>query len=285
VLEGLALQHASGALEIDGFPSGTIYFDRGHITFAETTWSPDLGARLAGLLPATDELRDLLLSAGQPDADIGTALAERGLVTRDELRAMLESVVIDAVIALTVPLAEEASVTDIRLQTPRPHWAAGFCEVRVDAARAAALEWARRLAGGGVPRAARLELRDMDHSRAVLTRLQWMVARHVNGTLTTWDLAWQCGLALCDTVEAVDALARAGLCAPVPADRATARCRSAASRKPRCRRPRRRSGRPRCPPCRCPRPLAMTSTSRTMARGSRRRRWSRCAGSWTACAG
>jgi hypothetical protein len=119
VLEGLALQNASGALEIDGSPAGTIYLDRGHITFARTSWSPDLGTRLASVLEPAAELRELLESADQPDGDLGEILVGRGFVARDVLQATLESVVIDAVLVLTVPLTDESSVADLRLESPR----------------------------------------------------------------------------------------------------------------------------------------------------------------------
>jgi hypothetical protein len=216
VLEGLALQKASGALEIDGSPAGTIYLDRGHITFARTSWSPDLGTRLASLLEPAAELRELLESADQPDGDLGEILVGRGFVTRDELQAVLESVVVDAVLVLTVPLTDESSVADIRLESPRPHWAASFHQVRVDAARAQAISTAGRLARFDLPRTASLELREVSSGRVILTPAQWAVASKINGALNSWDLAWQCGLSLADTFEAVGALAQSGLCAPAP---------------------------------------------------------------------
>jgi hypothetical protein len=216
VLEGLALQNASGALEIDGSPSGIIYLDRGHITFARTSWSPDLGTRLASALEPVTELRALLESADQPDGDLGEILVGRGFVTRDLLQATLESVVVDAVLVLTVPLTDESSVADIRLESPRPHWAGSFHQVRVDAARAEAVATAARLARYDVPRTAGLELRDVGAGRVILTRAQWAVASKINGALNAWDLAWQCGLSLADTFEAVGALAQSGLCAPCP---------------------------------------------------------------------
>jgi hypothetical protein len=215
VLEGLALQKASGALEVDGSPSGTIYLDDGRITFARSSWSPDLGTRLAGMLEPAAELRDLLDSADQPDGDAGEILVGRGFVTRGVLRATLESVVVDAVLVLTVPLTDESAVSDIRLVSPRAHWAAAFHQVTVNAVRAEALSKATRLARYDVPRTARLELRDISGS-AVLTREQWAVASKINGVLNAWDLAWQCGLSLSDTFEAVGALAQSGLCAPRP---------------------------------------------------------------------
>jgi hypothetical protein len=216
VLDGLALQNASGALEIDGSPAGTIYLERGHITFARASWSPNLGTRLAALLEPAAELRELLDSADQPDGDLGEILVGRGFVSRDALQATLESVVADAVLVLTVPLTDESSVADIRLESPRPHWAATFHQVRVDAARAAAVSRATRLARYDLPRTAGLALRDFGPGRVVLTRAQWAVASKINGTLNAWDLAWLCGLSLADTFEAVGALAQAGLCAPSP---------------------------------------------------------------------
>jgi hypothetical protein len=216
VLEGLALQSASGALEIDGSPAGTIYLDRGRITFARTSWSPDLGTRLASMLEPAAELRELLESADQPDGDLGEILVGRGFVARDVLQATLESVVVDAVLVLTVPLTDESSVTDIRLESPRPHWAGSFHQVRVDAARAQAVGAAARLARYDVPRTAGLQLREIGVGRVVLTGAQWAVASKINGAMNAWDLAWECGLSLADTFEAVGTLAQSGLCAPCP---------------------------------------------------------------------
>jgi hypothetical protein len=151
VLEGLALQNASGALEIDGSPAGTIYLDHGHITFARTSWSPDLGTRLASMLEPATELGELLESADLPDGDLGEILVGRGLVARDVLQATLESVVVNAVLVLTIPLTGESSVADIRLESPRTHWAASFHQVRVHAARAQAVRAVARLARYDVP--------------------------------------------------------------------------------------------------------------------------------------
>jgi hypothetical protein len=169
------------------------------------------------MLPPPGDLRDLLLQADQPDGDVGGALIDSGFVTRDELRATLESAVVDALIVLTVPLADEAFVSDIRLKSPRPHWAGSLCRVGVAAARTEAEAVAERMTRYEVPHTAHLELRDLDRPSAVLTPEQWAVAGKINGALTTWDLAWQCGLALRDTFEAVGELALAGMCAPAPA--------------------------------------------------------------------
>jgi hypothetical protein len=101
VLESLALQRASGILEVDGDPAGAIYLDSGQITFARASWSPGLPARLRSAIHPGDDLPDLLSSDGQADADVGRLLIQRRYLTRASLRALLRSVVVDAVLVLT----------------------------------------------------------------------------------------------------------------------------------------------------------------------------------------
>ena len=73
-----------------------------------------------------------------------------GFVSADELRAVVTSVIVDAVTVLTAPVAGEASVSGFRFEEPRAHWAGGL--VRLDAARvfAEADERARRMARKGL---------------------------------------------------------------------------------------------------------------------------------------
>ena len=100
-LEALAARRASGILEIDGDPSGTVYFDQGQITCARASWVPDIGARLLGVLQPPAESLDLLTGADEPDRDIGTFLVQRNYLSIAELATILRSVVVDTVIALT----------------------------------------------------------------------------------------------------------------------------------------------------------------------------------------
>jgi hypothetical protein len=51
----------------------------------------------------------------------------------------------------------------------------------------------------------------------VLTREQWAIDSRIGRTSTVRDLAWRSGLALCDTIECVARLVRAGVCTLGPA--------------------------------------------------------------------
>jgi hypothetical protein len=55
----------------------------------------------------------------------------------------------------------------------------------------------------------------------VLTREQWAIASRIGHTSTVRDLAWRSALALCDTIECVGRLIRAGLCTLVAAPAAS----------------------------------------------------------------
>ena len=97
----MAARHASGILMIERGSTGTFYFDQGQITCARASWIPDIGARLLGALGGGAESPDLLARADEPDRDIGTSLVQQNRLTVPELAAILRSVVVDAVIAMT----------------------------------------------------------------------------------------------------------------------------------------------------------------------------------------
>jgi len=142
---GLARKNVTGVLEIDGNPEGAIYLDKGHITFARASWSPDLVARLYGVLQPTAEVRELLDSEDRPDHDLGTILIRRGCLTADQLHAILQSIVVDAVTVLTVPLAEGSLLAGIRFESARTHWAQSFCRLPVHLVQAEAAGQAERM--------------------------------------------------------------------------------------------------------------------------------------------
>jgi Domain of unknown function (DUF4388) len=208
VLESLAVQRASGVLEIDGDPAGVIYLDQGQVTYAQASWVPDLAARFCASQRPRADVRALLLG-DDPDRDPGTVLLS--CVSRAELQALLRSVIVDAIIALTVPLAGSA-VSGIRFEAPRAHWASAFARLPLDSVREEAVCRAARLARYQVSRSSAVSLRDMDQGSMVLTREQWAIASRIGRTSTVRDLAWRSGLALCDTIECVGRLIRAGLC-------------------------------------------------------------------------
>jgi hypothetical protein len=217
VLEGLALQNASGELEIDGSPGGSIYLDRGEITFARSAWSPDLATRLHGALGPVAGLKDLLAAEDRPAGDFGEQLVRRGYIAAAELESIVRSVVLDAIIVLTVPLSEDATISGIRLVAGVSHWAASLCRLNVAAIRAEAVRLGGQMSGLDLGRGGRLQLRDLTASSAVLTSLQWQLAGMIDGAATTRDLAWDNGLALYETAECVTAMVSAGLCAAVSA--------------------------------------------------------------------
>ena len=217
VLEGLALQNASGELEIDGSPGGAIYLDRGEITFARSAWSPDLATRLHGALGPVAGLKDLLAAEDRPAGDLGGQLVRRGYLTAAELQSIVRSVVLDAIIVLTVPLSADAAISGIRLVPGVSHWARSFGRLNAAAIRAEAVRRGGQLSGLDLGRGARLQLRDLATGSAVLTSKQWQLACMMDGAATTRDLAWDNGLALYETAECVTALVSAGLCAEVSA--------------------------------------------------------------------
>jgi hypothetical protein len=213
-LDSLADRRVSGVLEIEGDPAGTIYLDQGQITFARASWIPDLGARLAAVLRHMATSTDLLSGPDRPDRDIGSALVQRNYLSRGELQAILRSVIVDAAIVLTVRGGDDAFVSDIRFAAPGAHWAGAFASLRVDTVRSEALQRAEHMARYHLNRTTEVRLADLARPSAVLSRRQWAIASAVDGSASVQDLAWQCGMALYDTIECVGHLIRAGLCVP-----------------------------------------------------------------------
>jgi hypothetical protein len=209
-LEALAARQASGILEIGGDPSGTVYFDQGQITCARASWIPGIGARLLGALspPA-----GLLTGADEPDRDIGTFLVQRNYLTIQDLAAILRSVVVDTVIALTAPASQ---VDAIRFAPARAHWAAAFSCLDVPSVLAEAGLRARRMARYRLDRTTPVRLCDLGRPSAVLNRAQWALACAIDGAASPQDLAWRCGLALYETIENLGDLIAAGLVSTAP---------------------------------------------------------------------
>jgi hypothetical protein len=214
VLESLCRKDASGVLEVDGNPAGAIYLDRGRITFARSSWAPDLTARLCGVLRPSPELRNFLRGSDQAESNSGALLVRRGYMSENDLRSILRSAVIDALIVLTMPLVDESSVLDIRFEAPSAHWAAAFLRLPLESVQSDVTRRAAQMASAGVAHTAPVTLSDLDRPAAVLTRTQWAIASRVDGTLSPRDLARQSGLSLYETVTSLGALIRRGLCAP-----------------------------------------------------------------------
>ena len=137
----MAARHASGILMIEGDPAGTFYFDQGQITCARASWIPDIGARLLGALGGAAESPDLLARAAEPDRDIGTSLVQQNRLTVPELAAILRSVVVHAVIAMTAFAHEGAYISDVQFAS------AGHTGPRPSPARTFTRSWPRRSGG------------------------------------------------------------------------------------------------------------------------------------------
>ena len=178
---------------------------------------PDLAARLTYLLRPGGEVGQLLHDGDQPDRDMGALLIQHRAIGADQLRAIVRSAVVDAVLVFSVPVGGQSFVSDIRFQVPGVHWAGSYFRLPVDLVQAEAADRAERMARQGLAYTAALQLRDLDLASAVLTPRQWAVACEIDGTRSAQDLAWRCGLALYETVECVGEMVRAGMCAPIPA--------------------------------------------------------------------
>src|ERR1700688_254966 len=113
VVEDLGARGASGVLEVKGNPSGAIYLDHGHIAFAWASWAPGLVARLRGVLPSPAELQDLLSGRDTDDAAVAALAVQCGYLTAAALHELIRSIVVDAFLVLTIPLAVDSTVASI----------------------------------------------------------------------------------------------------------------------------------------------------------------------------
>src|ERR1700722_4581475 len=114
MLEDLVTREASGVLEVMGIPSGVIHLDGGRIVYARASWVPGLAARLRAIAPS-------LVVAGAPppwedadDADLAGLVVRHGYLTTAALRELIRSVVAEAFLVLTIPLAADSPVAAVR---------------------------------------------------------------------------------------------------------------------------------------------------------------------------
>ena len=220
VAEDLGAQGATGVLEVRGDPSGALYLDGGRIAFARASWVPGLVDRLRGLRPSSGELQELPAGRDADDTDdtaIAALVVQRGYLTPPALHELIRSIVVDAFLVLTVPLATDSPVAAIRFTSTRTYWTEMFPRLGIDLVREEAYRRAERLAEHGLAPTTAVALCDLRAPAAVLTREQWAVACQIGECASALDLAARRGAALSDTLECLGGLARAGLCAPVHA--------------------------------------------------------------------
>jgi hypothetical protein len=214
-VEDLVTQGATGVLEITGSPSGEIYLDSGYIAFARASWVPGLAARLRGIRPVPAGLAELA-DWGASDAAIAAHLVQRGYLTMAAMHELVWSIVVDAFVVLTIPLASDSPVTAIRFTSTRTYWAEMFPRLGIGAVRSEAIRRAERMADCALGPTTLVAMRDLGLPAAVLTPQQQTIACQLLGTpASARDLALRYGAALTDTAEWLGGLIQAGLCVPV----------------------------------------------------------------------
>ncbi len=208
----LAQQRASGALEISGNPGGTVFLSGGYLTFAESPVVPDLRSRLISSRRLTADQWNEVIEGSQAHGGIGALLVSRDILTWGELRDLLQSIALDVLIALAVPLSAEPLMASIRFWPRRSHWIGSLLRLDVTSALADAGQKAAPLARHNLRPEALPRLCDLNRSWAVARPRPWAIAWQIDGRATIADLAWRNGFALGDTMELVGELIQAGLC-------------------------------------------------------------------------
>ena len=216
----LAQGEASGAVEINGQPGGIVYLNAGRLTFAESPAVPDLGTRLIRSGRIQPEVWDQLARESQPDGAIGSALVARGIVTAAELQRLLQSITLDALLALTTPFAGECAVAGIWFAPQRSHWAEAVLAMDVASVRTYLDHMTQRLAWYDVPARGCPRLSGAGHPEGLVHRDQQAIVGQIDGRTTVAELAWRGGFALHETVESVGRLVHAGMCTVAPPDTA-----------------------------------------------------------------
>jgi hypothetical protein len=220
-VEELGMQSASGVLEVAGNPvagnpSGAIYLEAGRITFAQASWIPGLAARLGGIRPVPDGLTEVLADWGdEGDAAIAARVIRRGCLTIPRLHELIRSIVADALVVLTIPLAMDWTLAAVRFTATGAYLSGAFPRLDIAPVLREAARRAERMADRGLSPTTAVALHHRRLPAAILTREQWTVACQISGPASAQELAFRCGIALADTMECLDSLIRAGLCTPV----------------------------------------------------------------------
>ncbi len=221
-LARLGRSAATGAAEISGRPGGIVYLNQGRLTFAESPGVPDLGTRLVRSGRLAPDVWDQIAresppgSPAVPDGVAGAALAGRGIISAAELQRLLQSITLDALLALTTPFVGECSVRGLWFMTQRSHWAETVLAMDIGSVRDYIDHMAQRLAWYDVSPLWCPRWSGPGRPEALVNATQRAVASRMDGHTAVGELAWQGGLALHDTMDAVGQLVHAGHCA-VPA--------------------------------------------------------------------
>jgi hypothetical protein len=214
-LSVLAQQRASGALEIIGNPGGMVFLSGGYLTYAESPSIPDLRTRLIRSQRITADRWNDIIASDQDQVGIGALLVSSDVISRGELRDLLWSVALDALVALTLPVPAGPQVR-VRFWPRRSHWVGSLLRLDVASAWSDVRRKTERLARREIPAEGCPQLHRMTRPWAVVRSEQWAIAWQLDGLATVRDLAWRNGYALYDTLELVGDLVQAGLCTVSP---------------------------------------------------------------------
>jgi hypothetical protein len=208
----LALSGASGAVKITGHPGGVIHLADGYLTFAESRIVPDIGSRLlnSGQLPA-QHWSGLLEASGATGCE-ACLLLRRGLLTAAELKDLLLSVTLDALLAMAMQTVG-GPPAGISFVPQPPHCAGSVLRMDTGSAWAYAIRAGERLAGHELRYQARPWRCNPGRPWPAAGPAEVAVAGQLDGRITVRDLAWRNGLALHDTVAWIARLIEQDLCA------------------------------------------------------------------------
>jgi len=211
----LAQQRASGALEIAGNPGGMVFLSGGYLTYAESPSIPDLRTRLIRSGRISVDGWNEIIASDSDHGGVGALLVSGAVVSRAELRDLLWSVAMDALVGLTLPVPAGPQVR-VRFWPRRSHWVGSLLRLDVTSVWADVRQKAERLARRAIPAEGCPRLSRMTRPSAVVRSEQWEIAWQLDGLATVRDLAWRNGYALYDTLELVGDLVQAGLCTVSP---------------------------------------------------------------------
>ncbi len=211
-LAELGQRGVSGAMEITGHPGGIVYVRNGYLVWAESPAVPDLGTRLIGSGRLPSGAWDQIAREDGPDGTIGATLVSRDFLTRAELERLLQSVVLDALLALTKPFAGECRVTGFRFVPRRSHWAETVLAMDVTMVRRYLDHMTQLLAWYDVSPRGCPQWPDERPRETLVNVGQRTVARLIDGRTTVSELAWRGGLSLHETMASVGQLVHTGLC-------------------------------------------------------------------------
>jgi hypothetical protein len=191
----------------------TVFLSGGYLTYAESPCVPDLRSRLISSQRLSGSRWSQVSESARAHGNIGGLLVGSEIIADSELRDLLWSITLDALIALALPLsAAGPSPVEIRFWPRTSHLIGSYLRLDLASAWAAAGQKAELLARSQTAADARPLLTSLRRPWAVLSSEQWALAWQIDGRATIKDLAWRNGFALCDTMQWVEDLSQAGLC-------------------------------------------------------------------------